>query len=47
MKNWASQIVIGIIVTVVGTMLANALVRGHGKFRPGASHIEARAHDRR
>jgi uncharacterized membrane protein YeaQ/YmgE (transglycosylase-associated protein family) len=31
MKGWLSQIVIGIIVTVVGTVLANALVRGHGR----------------
>jgi hypothetical protein len=30
MKGWLSQIVIGIIVTVVGTVIANAVVRGMG-----------------
>jgi hypothetical protein len=30
MKGWMSQIVIGIIVTVVGTVIANAVVRGMG-----------------
>jgi uncharacterized membrane protein YeaQ/YmgE (transglycosylase-associated protein family) len=28
MRGWFSQIVIGIIVTVVGTVIANAVVRG-------------------
>lgn len=31
MQNWMSQIVIGIIVTVVGTVIANAIVGGSGK----------------
>ncbi len=30
MKGWMSQIVIGIVVTVVGTVIANAVVRGMG-----------------
>jgi hypothetical protein len=39
MKDWIPQIVIGLIVTVVGTILANAVVGGgHGgrNFLPGA-----------
>lgn len=31
MKGWFSQIMIGIIVTVVGTVIANAIVRGGHK----------------
>jgi hypothetical protein len=39
MRNWMSQIVIGIIVTVVGTVIANAVVRGiSGKSAFGGSH---------
>lgn len=30
MRNWMSQIVIGIIVTVVGTVIANAIISGKG-----------------
>ena len=30
MRGWMSQIVIGIIVTVVGTVIANAIVTGKG-----------------
>ena len=30
MRNWMSQIVIGIVVTVVGTVIANGVVRGMG-----------------
>jgi hypothetical protein len=30
MKDWLPQIVIGIIVTVVGTVIANEVVGGHG-----------------
>lgn len=30
MQNWMSQVVIGIIVTVVGTIIANSLVSGKG-----------------
>ena len=40
MKGWMSQIVIGIIVTVVGTVIANAIVRGGGgKHFFGGSHF--------
>jgi uncharacterized membrane protein YeaQ/YmgE (transglycosylase-associated protein family) len=38
MQGWFSQIVIGIIVTVIGTVIANALVgsgRGGHHFVPG------------
>lgn len=32
MKDWIPQIVIGIIVTVVGTVIANSIVSGgHGR----------------
>jgi hypothetical protein len=30
MRDWFSQIVIGIIVTVVGTVVAHAVVKGMG-----------------
>jgi len=30
MKDWAAQIVIGIIVTVVGTVIAHAIITGKG-----------------
>jgi hypothetical protein len=32
MRNWMSQIAIGIIVTVIGTVIANAIIGG-GKGR--------------
>jgi hypothetical protein len=32
MKTWLSQIVIGVIVTVVGTVIADAILQG-GKYR--------------
>jgi uncharacterized membrane protein YeaQ/YmgE (transglycosylase-associated protein family) len=37
MQGWFSQIVVGIIVTVVGTVIANAIVGGRGghNFMPG------------
>jgi len=41
MKGWISQITIGIIVTVVGTILANALVRGHGRHSSSGIHFSA------
>jgi len=41
MKGWISQIVIGIIVTVVGTVLANALVRGHGRHSITGIHFSS------
>jgi hypothetical protein len=40
MKGWTSQIVIGIIVTVVGTVIANAIIRGAGgKHFVGGAHF--------
>jgi hypothetical protein len=30
MKGWMSQIIIGIVVTVVGTVIANAIIGGRG-----------------
>lgn len=38
MRNWMSQIVIGIIVTVVGTVIANALIG------PGQRHVFGGGH---
>ncbi|HET6926115.1 MAG TPA: hypothetical protein VFI48_04605 [Hyphomicrobiaceae bacterium] len=38
MRGWVSQIVIGIIVTVVGTVIAQAIVDG-GRGRIGGSHF--------
>ena len=38
MHSWLSQIVIGIIVTVVGTVIANAIVSGGGKKHWGGAH---------
>lgn len=39
MKGWMSQIVIGLIVTVVGTVIANAVIRGmSGKKAFGGGH---------
>jgi hypothetical protein len=43
MKDWIPQIVIGIIVTVVGTVLANAVVRGHGHHTLPGIHFSAGA----
>ncbi len=44
MQGWFSQIVVGIIVTVVGTVIANAIVGGRGghNFMPGI-HFPGRA----
>jgi len=39
MRNWTSQIVIGIIVTVVGTVIANAVIGGGGRHVFGGSHF--------
>jgi hypothetical protein len=30
MPNWLSQIVIGVIVTVLGTLIAHAIIAGKG-----------------
>ncbi len=30
MQNWMSQIIIGVIVTVVGTVIADAVIKGMG-----------------
>ena len=44
MKGWMSQIVIGIIVTVVGTVIANTIIRGGGgKNFFGGSHFSGPA----
>jgi hypothetical protein len=37
MRGWTSQIVIGIIVTVVGTVIANAIIGGSGRHIFGGS----------
>ena len=43
MRNWMSQIVIGIIVTVVGTVIANAIIGGPGKRHVfGCGHYSVR-----
>jgi len=40
MRAWTSQIVIGIIVTVVGTVIANAIIGGSGgRHIFGGSHF--------
>ncbi len=40
MRGWMSQIVIGIIVTVVGTVIANAIIGGKGgRGFVGGSHF--------
>jgi hypothetical protein len=40
MRSWTSQIVIGIIVTVVGTVIANAIIGGSGgRHFFGGSHF--------
>jgi hypothetical protein len=44
MRDWMSQIIIGVIVTVVGTVIANALIRGSGgKHFYGGSHFSGPA----
>jgi hypothetical protein len=43
MRNWTSQIVIGIIVTVVGTVIANAIIGGKGRGFIGGSHFSGPA----
>jgi hypothetical protein len=39
MRGWMSQIVIGIVVTVVGTVIANAVIGGKGRHVFGGSHF--------
>jgi hypothetical protein len=39
MRGWMSQIVIGIIVTVVGTVIANTIIGGKGRPFFGGSHF--------
>jgi hypothetical protein len=41
MKGWIAQIVIGIIVTVLGTIIANAVVRGHGRHSFSGVHFSS------
>ena len=45
MRYWTSQIVIGIIVTVVGTLIANAVSKSFGGRRhaAGESHYSGPA----
>lgn len=38
MKGMFSQIIVGVIVTVIGGFLTNALVRGHGKRANAQQH---------
>jgi hypothetical protein len=39
MRGWLSQIVIGVIVTVVGTVIAHAIISGKGsRYLFGGSH---------
>jgi len=45
MKNWIPQIAIGIIVTVAGTVIADAIV-GHGRHSPYAGHFAGFARHR-
>lgn len=42
MRNVLSQIVVGVIVTVIGTVIANAIVRGHGKTFGGYHSVSSR-----
>jgi hypothetical protein len=45
MKDWIPQIVIGIVVTVVGTIIANAVVGGgHGRHYVPGVHAWSRSH---
>lgn len=39
MGNWFSQIIIGIIVTVAGTLIANALMPKHGRLTQSGFHL--------
>ena len=39
MKDWIPQIVIGLIVTVVGTVIANEVVGGHGRHALPGIHF--------
>jgi hypothetical protein len=39
MKDWIPQIVIGITVTVVGTVIANEIVGGHGRHTLPGIHF--------
>jgi hypothetical protein len=45
MKGWIPQIVIGIIVTVAGTVIADAVV-GHGRHAAFGSHFAGFARHR-
>ncbi len=46
MKDWIPQIVIGIIVTVVGTVIANTIVGGHTRHAFPGSHFSVLARHR-
>jgi len=43
MRNWTSQILIGIIVTVVGTVIANAIVGGSSRHVFGGIYFSGPA----
>jgi hypothetical protein len=49
MKGWMSQLLIGIIVTVVGTLVADAIMRGVGEGRHafGTGHVSSWARESR
>jgi hypothetical protein len=48
MRGWMSQIVIGIVVTVVGTVIANAIIGGGGgRHIFGGSHFSGPARSSR
>jgi hypothetical protein len=47
-KTWVPQIVIGIIVTVVGTVIADSILRGFGhRGFFGGSHLSGSARSER
>ena len=47
-ENWIPQIVIGIIVTVVGTVIADSILRGFGhRGFFGGSHLSGSARSER
>jgi hypothetical protein len=43
MRDWGSQIVVGVIVTVIGTVIANMVITGLGgrKHIFGGTHFSA------
>jgi len=44
MRDWFSQIVIGVIVTVIGTVIAHAIITGKGgRYFFGGGHYSGPA----